>query len=149
VKSLKRVFLLLCVALPLFGGQSSRLGTLLSRIYPSVGGDDRLVVLVSFTDKGKPEELQAVSATSLVSERSLRRRLKVRDASNVVDMLDMPVRRAYVDAVRQKVVAVRHELKWFNAVSVVATRSQIDALARLPFVAEIELVARWRVNPDL
>ncbi len=147
MKTLKCAVLLLCCSLPLFAGQPARLGKLLGRVYPAVGEGERLVVLVSFADKGAADGSQTYSASSLVSERSIKRRLKVRAASEVVDALDLPVRRAYVDAVRAHVVSVRHELKWFNAVSVVATKPQIEALSRLPFVTEIEIVNRWKTRP--
>jgi hypothetical protein len=136
--------LLLLVALPLFAGQAPRLGRLLGKAYPQMGDDDRQVVLVSFADKGTSAAARLAAAPALVSERSLHRRAKMRPPSGLLDEADLPLERSYVDAVRGRVVAVRHELKWFNAVSVVATRRQIDALARLPFVTEIELVGRWK-----
>jgi hypothetical protein len=40
-------------------------------------------------------------------------------------------------------------LKWFNAVSVLATPEQIEQVRTLPVVKEVELVGRWRVNREL
>ena len=41
-------------------------------------------------------------------------------------------------------VEVRNESRWLNALSVRATRAQLDALAALPMVDRLELVARFR-----
>jgi serine protease AprX len=118
-----------------------------ARLAEQLGGaraDDRIVAWVSFTDKGSSESLRNAVPRTVVSERSLLRRMKVRPATHLVDYTDLPVSEEYVAAVTAQVSALRQRSRWFNAVSVAATPLQIEALRSLPFVAGIDLVARFR-----
>jgi subtilisin family serine protease len=123
------------------------LGKFLSQRYPSLRDADQSLVLITFRDKGISKLENFRNPQSLLSERSVRRRLKVRDASRVIDAQDLPLDAAYVRAVASRVATVRHQLKWFNGVSVMATKAQIDEVRKLPFVAEVELLGRWATRP--
>jgi hypothetical protein len=84
--------------------------------------------------------------TIVVSERSLRRRSKVRPQSSLVDYGDIPASQSYVEQIAGKALRVRNRSKWFNSVSVLATKQQIAELEQLPIVKEIDLMARFRKN---
>jgi subtilisin family serine protease len=144
---LTTTFLLVLFTLSLHAGHQAPLGRLLAKVYPAMTGSETQLVLVTFADKGPGARALLGSPAGLVSERSLARRAKVRKAGALVDLADVPLERSYVRAV-QGIAAVRHELKWFNGVSVLATKRQIDALGRLPFVSGIELVGRWSKKPE-
>jgi serine protease AprX len=120
------------------------IGARLSEQLVGARADDRIVAWVSFTDKGPSEALRNAVPHTVVSERSLLRRMKVRPAGQLVDYTDLPVSEEYAAAVAAQVSALRQRSRWFNAVSVVATPPQIQALRSLPFVAGIDLVARFR-----
>jgi serine protease AprX len=126
--------------------QQAPLGKFLSTRYLTLNDDDQALVLVSFTDKGNTKQHKLAKAQSFVSERSLKRRLTVLSPEHTVDEKDFPLEQSYVQAVASMVINFRHELKWFNAVSVVATKRQIEALRALSFVKEIELVGRWKTK---
>ena len=96
------------------------------------------VAWVFFTDKG-PDAI-ATSADPEVSARASARRALRGQATNPEE--DRPVARAYVDAVRLGALRVRQQSRWFNAVSVEATPSQLQALSELPFVSRVDLVRR-------
>src|ERR1051326_6962328 len=140
--------LLFCI---LFGVSAAAaqapLGNLLAKRYPSLPGSEQTLVLITFRDKGNMKLENFRGPQSLLSERSIRRRLKVRDAAHVVDVQDLPLEQQYVRAVTARVAAIRHQLKWFNGVSAMATKAQIDEVRKLPFVAEVELLGRWRTRP--
>jgi subtilisin family serine protease len=51
---------------------------------------------------------------------------------------DWPVHAAFVAEIGEEVMEVRYRLKWFNAVSVAATPQQIEKVAGLPFVREVQ-----------
>ncbi|MFA7361125.1 MAG: S8 family serine peptidase, partial [Candidatus Kapaibacterium sp.] len=102
------------------------------------------VVYVYFEDKGPNAERFLNDPLLLVSEKSLERRKKVLPQNNLVDITDVPVYSPYVNEVASKTLKVRHELKWFNCVSVEASKSQVLDLAALEFVEKIELVERYR-----
>lgn len=122
------------------------IGPRLASALPSLGPEEAIPVWVTFTDKGSMEALREAVPATVVSERSLLRRAKVRPADKLVDYADLPVSQEYVSAVGAVVDRVRQRSRWFNAVSALATPGQIGALAQLPFVSEIELVARFRKN---
>ncbi|MBI5021972.1 MAG: S8 family serine peptidase [Ignavibacteriales bacterium] len=127
-----------------FSEQPAQFGKLLSKKYLEMGSQDQTIVLIYLKDKGNQKNLREISASSVISDRSINRRMKVRKNLNVIDTQDLPIDNSYLQTVANNVVQVRHELKWFNAISALATKQQIDALRNLPFVKEIELVGRWR-----
>lgn len=106
--------------------------------------DDKLVVYVYFGDKGPNVQQYLNNPLSMVSEKSLERRKKVLPADKIVDITDVPVYQTYVNQVSNKVSKVRHELKWFNCVSVEGTKTQILDIASLECVTKIDLVERYR-----
>lgn len=101
---------------------------------------DTLKYRISLTDKAKttyslsrPEEF--------LSPKSIARRQKQRLA---IDSTDLPVCRAYVDAIAKKGVKVITLGKWENFVTVSCNDSTVmDRIVRLPFVRSIEKV--WMV----
>ncbi|UCF69094.1 MAG: hypothetical protein JSV80_07365, partial [Acidobacteriota bacterium] len=107
-------------------------------------------VWVFFTDKGLPdraarEEAIARVATSYNPRATERRRLRGRsaiDGTPLFDFRDLPVHEAYVAQIASTGARVRIRSRWVNAVSAVATREQIDAIAAVPAVTRIQPVAR-------
>ena len=106
--------------------------------------EDRLVVYVYLSDKGPNVQQYLNNPLSLVSEKSLERRRKVLPEDKIVDITDVPVYQTYVNQLSNKVTKVRHELKWFNCVSVEGTKAQILDIASLDCVTKIDLVERYR-----
>ena len=99
-----------------------------------------LAVWVYFSDKGAPGESPMAAVTPRAASR---RRLRA-DPGPEDDFEERILPRRYVDAVAGRVVRVRHELRWFNAVSVDASSEQVASLAALPCVARLDLVRRFR-----
>lgn len=123
--------------------KAAPLGKLLGRAFVLLEESSEEVVIIYLTDKGS----HGSPDHPLVSNRSLNRRRLVRNEADLVDAQDLPLNQAYVRSIEHRVVRLRHQLKWFNAVSAVATKRQIEQLRRLPFVREIDLVGRWKQNP--
>lgn len=119
-----------------------RLAVELQRLQPN----ETVYAWIYFTDKGEHEALRFSVPASVVSERSLQRRSKVRPQSSLVDYSDLPVSQPYVEHIAGRVLRVRNHSKWFNSISVFATKRQIEELEQLSFVNEIELMARFRKN---
>ena len=59
---------------------------------------------------------------------------------------DVPLYAPYVADVA-RIAEIRHELSWFNAASVNATPAELDSLRALPFVVDIQQVARISRTP--
>jgi serine protease AprX len=106
-------------------------------------------IWIYFTDRGAGSvDRAALVSNAAVSERSIRRRM-MRSRGPLVDERDLPVNAAYVEAVRAAGCRVRHESKYLNAVSAMATSEGIAALEKLPFVGRIDRVqtARREIPP--
>lgn len=54
------------------------------------------------------------------------------------DISDYPVREDYIEKVGEMVTKMGYASRWFNAVSVTASEQQIQNIAKLPFVVEIQ-----------
>lgn len=139
-------FLLLIFTIPLVASQPDKLGKMVQKKLQSMQENEPALVMIYLTDKGDPQRFSNAKAQSFVSERSLKRRMKVLPKESLITEHDFPLEQSYINLIEQRVVHVRHQLKWFNAVSAIATKRQIEELQHLPFVKEIELVGRWRVN---
>jgi subtilisin family serine protease len=107
-----------------------------------------LAVWVFFIDKGETDLAKAAQPDRLVSPRSLARRGKLLPMDALVDETDVPVNEAYVREVASRVVRLRHRSKWFNAVSAIVRPGQVAALAALPGVRQVELMARFKRAPE-
>ncbi len=113
------------------------------------GADDAIwSVWVTFADRNLTvEEFPAAlaGAEQTLSPRALARRAKVAaPGARLVDALDLPLAADYLTAVAETGARPRRESRWLNAASYEATRVQIAAIARLSFVARIDLVAKFR-----
>lgn len=110
---------------------------------------ERHLVWVYFRDKGGAPgaAASATSARAAVTPRALSRRSIRAAAGASAAILDVPVAPAYVEAVAARVLKVRQQSRWFNAVSVEATAAQVRALEALPFVARLDVVRRYRRGP--
>ena len=107
-------------------------------------------VWIFFTDKGLADDaaLEGVIAdvaasynTRAVKRRQLRGR-HAKDGGPFFDFRDLPVHEPYVDQVTATGAQVRVRTRWLNAVSAIATRLQIDTIAKLPAVTKVQPVAR-------
>jgi serine protease AprX len=139
--------ILLCLSPLLFAGDKSgeRLNSSLHLLKPN----DQVIVWVFFTDKGRHEAARGSIPHAVVSQRSLLRRQRMRASGELVDYTDLPVEQSYVNDLAEQRVQIRHRSKWFNGVSIVATRSQIEQIEMLPFVRELELVWLARREAEL
>lgn len=94
-------------------------------------------VWIFFADKGPAGAPDAKSET--VTDRARARRAKTgfQDESS-----DRPIYADYLSTVEQRVTTIRTRNKWLNGVSAVASRSQIEEIAALPFVIRVQEIAR-------
>ncbi len=102
------------------------------------------IVYVYLNDKGPDAQQKLSNPLNLVTQRSIERRLKVKSPENVVDLTDVPIFEEYVSQINSKALNVRNQIKWLNAVSVECSRTQLDELASLNFVKQIEIVETYR-----
>ncbi|HJY63004.1 MAG TPA: S8/S53 family peptidase [Ignavibacteria bacterium] len=106
------------------------------------------VVWVYFSDKGSNVQSKLSNPLSLVSQKSIDRRSKVKSPGELVDFTDAPLNNEYVNIISGKVNKLRHKTKWLNAVSIEATKDQIDLISKYYFITKIELVEQFTYAPD-
>jgi len=101
---------------------------------------DHFVVYIYLTDKGPDVNLMLSNPLSLVTQRSIDRRLKVKSPEDVVEITDVPLYPLYINELKPKVSNLRNRIKGINAVSAEVNRDQLAVLTELSFVKQIELV---------
>lgn len=126
------------------GKLTERLGALLQ----ASNASDQVMVWVFFTDKGSQEALKSNVPYSVVSERSILRRQKMRRSQGVVDYSDLPLEESYIEALSKTGAHFRQRSRWFNCASVMATPAQVGRIGGLSFVRNLDLVWRARRNPE-
>ncbi len=138
---------LLALALPAGAQQDDRVAPSLRRAIAAAPAETPQIVWIFFRDKGPDAAARLAAGAPLVTARALSRRA-LRGTQRGVELEDLPPAAAYVEAVARSVVAIRQQSRWFDAVSAVATPAQIEQLARLPFVARVDVVRRYRTKPE-
>jgi len=93
-------------------------------------------VWVYFTDHGESSarELRALLDRATIGDRARARRMR-RSRFDGPDVHDLRVNARYVDAVRSSGAEIKHQSRYFNAVSAWVTVEQRRAIERLPFVS--------------
>ncbi|MDI6740003.1 MAG: S8 family serine peptidase [Candidatus Edwardsbacteria bacterium] len=109
------------------------------RIRGSKSGE-QFLCWVSFADKGAAKAFPALESKALDRRRKLGRALSYGDR---------PVDPAYIAAVKAAGATVRTASPWLNAVSVSADRTAIASIARLSYVAEIDVMPVYHAVIDI
>ncbi len=111
-------------------------------------GGNPIVVWVYFRDRDFSNDSERAAALAKARQtlhpRTVKRRLRRRRIPGVVDRHDLPLTERYVEQVRSSGAVIRVRSRWLNAVSVLASGTQIAALAESPSVRLIEPVRRGR-----
>jgi subtilisin family serine protease len=133
------------------GALTAELQPALARWLEAPGPEETAAVWVFFTDKGvrTPAETERdlIEVASSFTAAALERRLRARPG-RPFDERDLPLEASYVRSVRDAGPGVRAFSRWLNAVSVEATAAEIEAIARLPFVARLSRVSGRRGGPE-
>lgn len=87
------------------------------------------------------------AALTPLTPRALARRATRRTLDGLVDARDLPIARERSDAILATGAKIRASSRWLNAISVTATRRELDAIARLPFVRAMTPLRRsWPIT---
>ena len=146
-----RCLILLGVAVVVFAsGASAGIAPSVTEWMQSAGDDDNIVVWVFFRDKGEYslEEMQArlEEVWSAYEPEAIERRLRARPG-RPFDQADLPLFKPYIRALEDEGVTFRSFSRWLNAVSVNATRDQVEQIDALDFVKRITRVSGRRGGP--
>lgn len=88
---------------------------------------------VHFTDK---EKETTFDPHAYFDSKALERRS--REGIAAFDEKDLPLKPAYVAKIAQEGIEIRHQLRWFNALSISAWPDQIEKIKAFPFVKKVE-----------
>jgi subtilisin family serine protease len=83
------------------------------------------------------------SALSLLSEKSIERRINNMGEDNFLTYEDLPLNEDYVSQFDQLGIKIENKLRWFNAVTAYLTKDDKTKVAGLPFVEKIETVKKY------
>lgn len=119
--------------------------------YPHRTQEGTVAVWVYFRDKGLARPALAAAlqdAQAGLSERTALRRAKMAaPGTALADQRDLPLCPRYLAEVQEQGAVLRRQSRWLNAASFQVDPRVLPDLARLPFVAKLDLVAVGR-RPD-
>lgn len=83
------------------------------------------------------------SALSLLSQKSIERRLKNMSEEEIITYEDLPINEDYILQVEKLGIKVENKLRWFNAVTAYLSEDEKTKVASLQFVEKIETVRKY------
>ena len=103
---------------------------------------------IYFVDKGNFKPNDKITKNSeaykvgkeLLTERAIKRRLKVLSEDNLIDFADLPLNESYVNEVEKLGIELIAKSRWFNGVSAYMTKKQLEKVKKLDFVSQIQVV---------
>ena len=117
---------------------------LLNDVLNSGSDNDEFLVWVFFNDKGENLSSYFANPKSVVSEKSLKRRVKVLPSNELISNMDLPVNSEYIENIVNLGFKVKQKSKWFNGASGYATKSEIGLISQLSSVKNLDLVRRFK-----
>ena len=142
--------LIFVISLTCFAGSENNNASLMEKIpgnmylyLAQTGTAETTPAWIFFTDRGLTDEqiAEALAAARLtMPERTLQRR--ARGGNPNLDEKDLPVNTDYISQVEASGAELRTVTRYFNGISVDLTFEQASAIAELPFVERLQLVAR-------
>lgn len=123
----------------------SKINQDIKRIISQNPNIENLKVWIFFTDKGPDSDISNFLPQQLISEKSIKRRLKM-DSYNIITYSDLPVYDVYVKTVSENCLKIRKKSRWLNAVSAEISVKSLDIISSLDYVEEICLVHSYKKN---
>jgi len=101
---------------------------------------------IFFKDKAllKQENIEKALKENIYQfpERTLRRR-ELRGSGTVADFFDLPVYQIYIDSLKMAGVKIRAVSRWLNAVSILASKKDVEKISEFDFVQKIQKVVTF------
>ena len=141
---------LLSITIILFAGlmfaQSSveKFTPQLNAVIDNSNQSEELLVWVFFTDKGNETQSYFQKPSTVVSEKSLKRRAKVLSDDKLISETDLPVNQNYIEQIQSLGFQLKQKTKWFNGISGWVTKAELTQIANLTFVKQLDIVYRFR-----
>ncbi len=110
----------------------------------NIADNKPVLVWIYFKDKGKDIQKYYANPVSIVSEKSLRRRAKVKPLNKLIDYTDIPLDKKYVDKITGYGIKIKQKSKWLNAISCYVTKPILQKLNKVPFIKKITEVKIYK-----
>jgi subtilisin family serine protease len=107
----------------------------------NTASDSEVLIWIFIKDKGQETNRYHSNPESIVSEKSVRRRMKVVKDNTSIDESDFPIFANYIDQIQSLGFRLKQKSKWLNAISGYIAISKLNLLSSLTFVKQIDLVA--------
>lgn len=146
---MKKLFVLFIIAGLGFSYPQSglqKISTELDSKLKSFTGNEEALVWVFFKDKGNGAQKLLKTPVSVVSQKSVERRMRNLPASELIDETDLPVNAKYIETLTGAGFRLKQVSKWLNGVSGYLQKSNVEKIASLSFVNSLESVARLRTE---
>ncbi|MFC1557746.1 S8 family serine peptidase [candidate division KSB1 bacterium] len=119
------------------------------QIFSSSYTDGKKKYWIFFKDKGDVSLYKAYEkqAESIISERSIKRRKKIREDARIIDETDFPVNSRYIERLKSMKIEVLTASKWLNGVSAYLSGTQKRRIEYLRFVRAVKPVNRFVRKP--
>jgi hypothetical protein len=119
----------------------------------SIPSDSLSSYWIFFKDKGllKQDNIEKALKENIYRfpERTLRRR-ELRGSGILADFYDLPVYQLYIDSLKIAGVKIRAVSRWLNAVSISASKKELDKISEFGFVQKIQKVVTFHKSlPEL
>jgi len=142
------IFILLGFANVLAQEGSTKISnSLLNKIQP-LTQNEKVLVWIYLTDKGNNIQKYIRHPETVVSERALKRRAKVKPADKLIDYTDIPLYENYLTRLKKLGVKIKHKSKWLNAISCYVKKSELQNIAELNLVKKITDVKIYKREKD-
>lgn len=109
--------------------------------------NEKVLVWIYFSDKGDALENYFYNPLSVVSEKSLQRRMKL-NLESLIDLSDLPVNQNYISKLQAQGFILKQKSKWLNAVSGYADKFTIEKLVQNNFIKSIDVVGRFKKSDN-
>ena len=145
MKKLFIIVIMLCI-IPTSFAQTSNLkfSKALENKLTNLSSTDEILVWVYFNDKGNTNSFYLNNPQLVVSEKSLKRRVKVLGNNSVLTFKDLPVNTDYITQLQSLGFKLKWSSKWLNAVSGYTDKIQLEEIASLASVKNIDIVYKLR-----
>jgi len=108
--------------------------------------NEKILVWVHLSDKGNNVNYMLAHPELYLTKESIERRKKVKPKNALVDYSDIPLNKSYITELKNSGIEIRNQSKWFNSVSCLATKVQLEQLINFDFVNRVDLVMKFKKN---
>jgi hypothetical protein len=125
-----------------FAQGESMFSEVLNKKVSLMRSDETLTVWIYFKDKPGDWQTNIKKAESIISEKSLARRQKMKKAGPLLSYIDIPVDENYIKQTIPYLEKFRQQSRWLNAISAEVKKSELTKITNLQFVSKIDVVRK-------